>query len=214
MHQKSQTHKNLALFDFDGTLCKKDSFSRFFFFALSKGHIMQRGIKILPWIMAYYLRQYPAHLMRPKLFHAMLSHVACSPLENIAVQYAQSLLQQQLDPHLYQQLLQHQALGDDVVLVSASIDIYLKPIAQALAIDLICTETEIQQQHYSGRYLSADCSGQQKKIRILQQYDLSNYQSIYAYGNSEEDLAMLTLADFPYLVSKANHALPQLKIHG
>ncbi|MDU6055571.1 MAG: HAD-IB family hydrolase, partial [Acinetobacter junii] len=30
----------------------------------------------------------------------------------------------------------------------------------------------------------------------------SNYQHIYAYGNSEEDLEMLSIADFTYMVGE------------
>jgi hydroxymethylpyrimidine pyrophosphatase-like HAD family hydrolase len=43
-----------------------------------------------------------------------------------------------------------------------------------------------------------------KKIRIQQQYNLDDYQYIYAYGNSEEDLEMLSLADYPYMMGTEN----------
>ncbi|RSP49938.1 HAD-IB family hydrolase, partial [Acinetobacter baumannii] len=50
--ETNKTIKNLALFDFDGTLCSKDSFTGFIFYALSKRHIVKQGLKILPWIQA------------------------------------------------------------------------------------------------------------------------------------------------------------------
>jgi len=69
MYATSEKNKtiNLALFDFDGTLCTKDSFTGFIFYTLSKRHIMRKGLKILPWIQAYYLKLYPADAMRAKL---------------------------------------------------------------------------------------------------------------------------------------------------
>jgi len=73
MHEQNKAFKNLALFDFDGTLCTKDSFTGFIFYSLSKRHIVRRGLKILPWIQGYYLNLYPAHAMRPKLYRAMFS---------------------------------------------------------------------------------------------------------------------------------------------
>ncbi len=208
MYATSQKNKNLALFDFDGTLCTKDSFTGFIFYALSKRHIVKQGIKILPWIQAYYLNIYPAHAMRSKLFRAMFSNVDVVELQHIAQEYATSLISQ-LNPGLLKQLKQHQALGDDVVLVSASIDIYLKPICDLLDIDLICTQTEIINDVYTGQYLTPDCSSEQKRKRILENYDLDDYALIYAYGNSQEDQEMLAMANHAYMVG-VNQTMPAL----
>lgn len=148
MYAKSKKHKNLALFDFDGTLCTKDSFTGFIFFALSKKHIFKQGVKILPWIQAYYLKAYPAHAMRPKLFHAMFKNSNVSEIDSIAKEYAQYITKK-FHPELLTRLKDHQALGDDVVLVSATVDVYLKYIAKNLRINFICTETEIINQRYT-----------------------------------------------------------------
>ena len=203
MHAKSETHKtlNLALFDFDGTLYPRDSFTGFIFFALSKRHIVKRGLKILPWIQAYYLRLYPAHAMRPRLFQSMFKDISVDVVEQLAHEYALKLIKR-LDQDLLQQLQQHQQRGDHIVLVSASVDLYLTPICEFLNIELICTQTEIKDGLLTGRYRSEDCSREQKKLRILQQYNLADYQAIYAYGNSEEDLDMLSLADYHYMVGR------------
>ena len=208
MYATGKKNVNLALFDFDGTLCKKDSFTGFIFYALSKRHIVRQGIKILPWIQAYYLKIYPADAMRPKLFKAMFKDADALEIQEIAEEYAHRILEQ-LEPALYQQLLQHQSLGDEVVLVSASVDVYLKTVCKLLNIKLICTETEIIAGRYSGVYSTADCSCEQKRLSVLQQYDLDQYHKIYAYGNSEEDLQLLSLADFPYMVGETAQ-LPEL----
>ncbi|MCH7314331.1 HAD-IB family hydrolase [Acinetobacter sp. ANC 3882] len=211
MHAKSETHKtlNLALFDFDGTLYPRDSFTGFIFFALSKRHIIKRGLKILPWIQAYYLRLYPAHAMRPRLFETMFKDIPADVVEKLAQEYAQKLLKK-LDQDLLSQLQQHQQRGDHIVLVSASVDLYLAPICEFLNIDLICTQTEAQDGLLTGSYSSEDCSCEQKKIRILQNYNLDDYHAIYAYGNSEEDLDMLSLADHAYMMGEEK-VLPPLE---
>lgn len=211
MYATGETHKNLALFDFDGTLCKKDSFTGFIFYALSKRHIVKQGLKLLPWIQAYYLNVYPAHAMRPKLFYGMFKDTDYAEIQKIAEEYAQQLIQE-LDPKFMQQLQLHQALGHDVVLVSASIDLYLKPLCQLLGIDLICTETEVHESRLTGHYQSADCSRMEKKKRISLQYPIAEYASIYAYGNSEEDLEMFSLAQYTYMVGR-DQKLPALPAH-
>ncbi|MGE8563234.1 MAG: HAD-IB family hydrolase [Acinetobacter bohemicus] len=208
MYATSKKNKNLALFDFDGTLCTKDSFTGFIFYALSKRHIVKQGIKILPWIQAYYLNAYPAHAMRSKLFNAMFTHADALELQQVALEYATSLMSQ-LNPALLKQLKQHQALGHDVVLVSASVDIYLEPVCHLLNIALICTQTEKINNLYTGQYTTPDCSSEQKRQRILENYSLDDYAVIYAYGNSREDNEMLALAHHAYMIG-VNKTLPPL----
>jgi len=211
MYATGKKNKNLALFDFDGTLCKKDSFTGFIFYALSKRHIFKQGIKILPWIQAYYLNVYSAPAMRSRLFRAMFSNANALELQQMAREYATSLMSQ-LNRPLLKQLKQHQALGDDVVLVSASVDVYLKHVCELLNIDLICTHTEQINNIYTGQYTTPDCSSEQKRQRILERYHLADYAVIYAYGNSHEDQEMLALADHGYMVGGSDH-LPNILNH-
>lgn len=109
------------------------------------------------------------------------------------------------------QFKKHQALGHDIVLVSASLDLYLQPICQALGIGLICTQTEHKDALLTGLYASPDCSREQKALRIQAEIQLSEYAEIYAYGNSEEDLAMLALADHTFMVGQ-DKTLPLLHL--
>ena len=208
MHAQGKTHQALALFDFDGTLCKRDSFTGFMFFAHSKMHVIRRGVFVLPWILTYYLKRYPAHLMRPKLYRALFKNCDAEQMHRIAQQYADQLLHH-FDLEVYKQLRQHQQRGDRVILVSASLDLYLAPLCQALNIELLCTQVEVQNQRLSGAYSSADCSNAEKVKRIHAYCDLAQYHTIYAYGNSPEDQAMLNLADYAYLHGQTN-GLPTL----
>ncbi|MEG2264245.1 MAG: HAD-IB family phosphatase [Acinetobacter sp.] len=210
MHAQNQESKTLALFDFDGTLYLHDSFTGFIFYALRKRHIVKRGLQILPWIQAYYLKLYPAHRMRPKLYASMFKNSDAEEILQLAQDYAQKLILK-LNPKLLEQLIQHQELGHKVVLVSASLDLYLKPVCSYLNIDLICSEVEIKAGKTTGFYQTPDCSNQQKKSRILEKYKLQDYAEIYAYGNSEEDEEMLSLADQRYLEGHDKH-LPKINI--
>ena len=211
MHAQNQEPKTLALFDFDGTLYPHDSFTGFIFYALRKRHIVKRGLQILPWIQAYYLNLYPAHRMRPKLYASMFKESNAEEILQLAQEYAATLITK-LDPALFNQLKQHQQLDHNVVLVSASVDLYLKPVCRYLNIDLICSEVEIKAGKMTGFYQTSDCSNEQKKIRILEKYNLENYAEIYAYGNSEEDEEMLSLATYPYMVG-TDQALPEVTLY-
>jgi HAD superfamily hydrolase (TIGR01490 family) len=201
MYATRQTYQNLALFDFDGTLCCQDSFTGFIFYALKKHHIMRQGLKILPQIQAYYLKRYPADQMRATLFYQMFRQQNAHNIQTLAVEYAHTLIAQ-LDSQMLIRLKAHQAQGDQVALVSASLDLYLKPVCEILGIDLICTQPQIIQGKFTGLYQTPDCSAAQKSLRVQAQYALDQFTYIYAYGNSHEDEALLALADYPFMVGR------------
>ncbi|ANF81583.1 phosphoserine phosphatase [Acinetobacter sp. NCu2D-2] len=208
MHASHSQNETLALFDFDGTLYPHDSFTGFIFYTLSKRHIIRRGIPILPWILAYYAKLYPAHKMRPKLYQAMFKGITVKDISIKRQHYVLKLLQN-LHPELLKQLLQHQAQHHRVVLVSATVDLYLKDVAEQLGIDVICSKVEVKSGILTGRYTTEDCSNTHKKQRIIQQFSLEQLQTIYAYGNSHEDLEMLSLSHQPYMVGQTKD-LPRI----
>lgn len=201
MYAQNQKSEALALFDFDGTLYPHDSFTGFIFYVLKKRHIVWRGLKVLPWILAYYLKLYPAPRMRSKLYSAMFKGCDLKAIQPLALQYTNQVLKN-LDPALFKQLKKHQQLGHKVVLVSATIDLYLKMIAKALNIELICSKVEIKNGKLTGRYLTPDCSRMQKKSRVMEAINLADFKMIYAYGNSEEDLEMICLGQYSYMVGQ------------
>ncbi|MCF9045379.1 HAD-IB family hydrolase [Acinetobacter nectaris] len=205
---KNMKKNSLALFDFDGTLYLRDSFTRFIFYVLKSRYVFKKGVALIPWVQKYYLNLYPAPKMRKKLFYTMFEGFDSAHVEADGKNYAKTLLAD-LNPILWAQLKQHQELGHRVVLVSASIDLYLKPLCDLLGIDLICTKTEVMNGHLTGLYISEDCSGEEKKIQVLKSYPRDEYGSIYAYGNTHEDLAMLSIADFPFMVGE-DEILPAL----
>ncbi|SDB87678.1 HAD-superfamily subfamily IB hydrolase, TIGR01490 [Acinetobacter boissieri] len=190
--------KSLALFDFDGTLYLKDSFTGFIFYTFKARYVLKTGLSILPWINHYYLGLYSADKMRKKLFYNMFSGQSLDHVQHDAMSYT-DVLQKYLNPQLLAQLKQHQALGHDVVIVSASVDIYLKPLCDRLKVDLISSEVDSKNGQLTGFYKTPDCSGLEKKRRVEQRYDLNTYSQIYAYGNTLEDVAMLSLATQPYM---------------
>lgn len=87
-----------------------------------------------------------------------------------------------------QRIAWHQARGDTVVVVSASLDVYLRPWCQQHNLELLCSEVEFQNGAATGKYQGGDCSGLAKKARILANYALTDYEAIFA--------ALLNKSDF------------------
>ena len=94
------------------------------------------------------------------------------------------------------------------MVVSASLDAYLVPWCRPLGLDLICTELEISDGRLTGRYVQGDCWGDEKVRRIRERLTLDDYDTVYAYGDTEDDRAMLDLADRKYFRWQEVHEVP------
>lgn len=198
--ETTKTHPNiLVLFDFDGTLCKTDSYSAFLKYIVPKRQFYWRCCRLLPQIIGYYLGYYPAHLLRPKLTRQILNGLTIAHLNTKLPTYMTQVLAQ-LNPEVYARLQWHQQQQHEIFIVSAGLNIYLEAIAQALDVQLICSELKTHPFILTGEYQTADCSNLEKVTRIKQRLSLKNFDYIYAYGNSIEDYEMLQIAHHAYLI--------------
>lgn len=198
----------LALFDFDGTLCKQDSFTGFMQNTVSKKYFYRKCILIFPQIIAYYIGLYPANKMRPLLFQTIFKNKNTHQIFSSGQRYANYLVKHCLNVEVLERLKWHQQQQHQIVIVSASLDVYLTSVAQLLKVDLICTQIEQNQHILTGQYQSADCSSEEKVRRLKEYYHLDTFKKIYAYGNSQEDLQMLQLATDAYWVNQKHQLHP------
>lgn len=108
--------------------------------------------------------------------------------------YATETLPALIRPAALERIVWHQRRGDQVVVVSASLDVYLEPWCRALGVDVICTQLEAADGRLTGKYFQGDCCGADKTRRIRERYRLADYATIYAYGDTEDDRQMLDMA--------------------
>ncbi|WP_196157520.1 HAD family hydrolase [Reinekea sp. G2M2-21] len=188
---------NLALFDFDGTLTSKDSFTPFLFYATPKKRLWLGRLLLAPVVAAYKLGIVPASVMRPFTVYFCFRGLHQKQLDKLGERYAKQHIPSILRPKAMEQLRWHQSRGDHIVVVSASLDTYLRPWCRAMKVDLICSTLARQGDYYTGKYQQGDCSHQQKSKRLRAAVNLKNYRDIYAYGDTPEDQAMLDLATIP-----------------
>ena len=92
----------------------------------------------------------------------------------------------------------HKQRGDTVVVVSASLDVYLSAWCRSLGLDLICSELDDRDGVLTGRYRFGDCTGAEKARRVVERYDISRYAVVHAYGDTSEDRALLALGHRRY----------------
>ncbi len=189
---------NIALFDFDGTITNRDMFTDFLYFAISKKRLFFGKVILAPQIVAYKLGILSGSKIRQKIVRVGFFGRDKKDLINIAENFSKNEIDKFLRTNAMDKLNWHKAQGDKIVIVSASLDLYLKDWCNRHGVDLICSRLEAKNNRFTGRYLGKDCSAEQKARLIKDKYDLSKFKKVYAYGDTKEDLAMLELADESY----------------
>lgn len=89
---------------------------------------------------------------------------------------------------------EHQNQGVEVVVVSASAAQWVLPWTKKMNIQLISSKLAEDGQRISGKLEGKNCNGDQKVIRIREEFNLDIYETIFCYGDSKGDHPMLELA--------------------
>ncbi|KRG73249.1 phosphotransferase [Stenotrophomonas chelatiphaga] len=183
----------LALFDFDHTITNADSYSRFLRRVATPEQRARAWWLVGPWLAAYRLRLITAARIRARVTALVFNGRHADDIALLASGYARDALPAMVRPEMLEQIRWHQAQGHTVAVVSASIDLYLRPWCEQHGLQLICNQLEAREGRLTGHYTGGDC-GPGKVARIRQRFDLSRYTRIHAYGDSPEDRPMLALA--------------------
>lgn len=185
---------NLALFDFDGTITDRDTFTQFILFATPKNKLRFGRLALLPITIKYKLGMAKGHQIRKKILRFAFKGMNENSLRAKGKIYAEQHLPNYLRPKAMQRIQWHKDRGDTVTIVSASLDIYLAPWCKTHGIELICTKVDTKDGIITGFSKQGDCSSQQKRRLVQARYNLIEYDSIYAYGDTPEDNELLTMA--------------------
>jgi phosphatidylglycerophosphatase C len=189
---------DLALFDFDGTITVKGTYPGFVRAAVRPARKLVGGIVLSPLVAAY-----RARLISDRLIRRAISRVGFAGDEPTRVQkegarYASEVLPGLIRPAARERLAWHKGRGDRIVVVSASLDAYLEPWCREEGVEVICTQLEVVGGRLTGRYRGGDCTREEKARRVRERYALDDYDTVYAYGDSEEDLQLLEIAGRRY----------------
>ena len=188
----------VAFFDFDGTLTYRDTLLPFLRMLRGQPRFFLDLLTVSPWLTGYGLRLVKNDKAKQILLKQSLSCYTIDELEKHGKQFAEQYLPGMIRPDVFERLQMHQHNGDLCVLVSASLDIYLKPWISDNDIDYFITsslETGADCK-VTGQLDGGNCYGDEKvkRMRDLIQ-EIGIPAKTYAYGNSRGDIPMLKFVD-------------------
>lgn len=186
---------NLALFDFDGTITHSDTFTAFVKGAVSARQQRWGRFVLAPSVMGYRMGLVKATTIRQRLIKFAFKNVTSAWLDALGRDHAQNYLPTVVRAEAVERIEWHKQRGDRIVVVSASLEVYLKPWCEAMGIELIAVQLETVDGRLTGNYIDGDCTGLAKAERVKNHLELSVYDTVFAYGDTAEDRALLDLAD-------------------
>lgn len=189
---------NIAFFDFDGTITFSDTFTPFIYRSVDEKTLRRGKLRLLPYILAYKMGALSGSVLRKKVVRIALAGKSEAELKNAGLFYSKTEIPSLLREDAMNKINWHKSQGDTVVVVSASLDLYLKPWCEQNGLELLCSEVAFLGGKATGNYKQGDCSARLKKTKIIDNYDLSSYKDVYAYGDTKEDLDMLSLASIKF----------------
>lgn len=191
---------DVAAFDFDGTLTNGGSVFDFLTVISGRQAVFRATAALAPRLAhAALVGGTVADTTKEELFTRVLGGVDADYLDQVGAEFAAIHLAAHIRPTVRRRLDWHRGRGDRVVVVSASLDAYVRVAAERLAADgAIATRLEVDGAgRLTGRYDGGNCRGEEKirRLRLWMADGGLEGARLWAYGNSRGDLRMLRSAD-------------------
>jgi HAD superfamily hydrolase (TIGR01490 family) len=186
--------KEIAFFDFDGTITTKDTYLEFIKFSKGTLRFLTGFMLYSPLLVGYVLKLVPNQLMKEKVFRYYFKNTPLDRFQEWCDAFATQKVPALIRPKALEELKKLQQSGTTVVIVSASFGNWIQKWASDNNFQLIATKPQVQNGRLTGAIDGKNCHGDEKVRRIRENYALQQYDTIYAYGDTSGDKPMLALA--------------------
>lgn len=198
--------REVAVFDFDGTLTRHDSFLPFVLFLVPAPRLLAGFGVAAPSLLGYAVRVVPNWRAKEALLRGTVRGMVESDLLAAGARFAAARLPRLLRQGALAAVDSHRRRGRRLVLVSASLEAYLRPWGAAVGFDdVLATRLETEEGRLTGRLLGRNCYGEEKVARLQDLLGDISGHVIHAYGDSRGDRELLEIATYPHY-RELNHS--------
>ena len=194
-------NNDIAVFDLDGTITKKDTYIEFIKF-FRGNFAYYYGIFILSkYIFLFYMKIYSNDKLKEKFFTYFFKGFRASDVEKKGIEFSENVLPSLCFSSAINILNWHKEKKHDILILTASSDIWLEHWCTKNGFRLICTKFEKIDNVFTGKINGLNCFGIQKKVLLEEFLKNNNYTSSFGYGDSLSDKYFLELVNHPYLMA-------------
>ncbi|MBI3481020.1 MAG: HAD family hydrolase [Nitrosomonadales bacterium] len=190
----------VAAFDFDGTLTRRDTLLPFLLHTLGAWAVARDALLLSPTLAGYALGLIDNGIAKERVLIRCLGGMRMADLQQLGERFAADVLPALLRDEAMQRLSWHKQQGHRCVVISASLELYVRPWALKAGFDdVAATHLEIRGDGYiTGKLSGANCFGSEKVRRLEALCGGTGAYTLYAYGDSRGDKELLSAADHAY----------------
>ena len=190
----------VAAFDFDGTLTRRDTLLPFLCHVFGATTVMRHALVLAPTLAAYCLGMIRNDIAKERVFVQTIGGLAIDKLRDQAAQFSEHKLPGLIRPEAMRRFDWHKKQGHRCIIISASLDLYVKPWAiQAGFDEVLASRLEmLADDRITGKLLGENCFGAEKVRRLEALLGARSSYTLYAYGDSRGDKELLATADYAF----------------
>lgn len=186
--------KKLYLFDFDGTLTYKDTMFMYLkFYNPSKFYF--QFIKHIPLFVLLKLKLADAEKVKKSFITSILKGESRTKIEKKSQSFFEKYQDEIFRVNALEFINNIDRTQTESYIVSASLDIWVKPFAEKLEMKLLSTRAEFKNDIFTGNFIGKNCNGPEKVKRIIETVNERKFDKIIAFGDTSGDREMLSWAD-------------------
>lgn len=187
--------RTVAAFDFDGTITRSDTLLPFLRKSAGQGRTARALLALSLRTTVSMGTAGSRDAAKEELLRRLLTGVPVGTLEAQAESFAAHLVANRLRPETLERIETHRAAGHELVVVSASPELYVAPVARRLGFAAtVATRLEVGGDgRLTGRLVGPNCRGPEK-VRRLKEWLGDETCAVVAYGDSRGDRELLAFA--------------------
>lgn len=186
--------KKLYLFDFDGTLTYKDTMFLYLkFYNPSKFRV--QFVKHIPLFVLLKLNLADAEKVKKSFVGSILKGQSQKKIEEKSKAFFETEYPSVFRENALSFIQNIDRQTTESLIVSASLDIWVKPFADKLKMKLLATEAEFVNGFFTGNFTTPNCNGIEKVNRIKTEISGQKFDKKIAFGDTSGDKPMLNFAD-------------------
>jgi phosphatidylglycerophosphatase C len=198
----------VAAFDFDGTLTRRDTLLPFLVEVVGRARVARALASDAARLSAMTVGRADRDAAKAALVARLLTGMDHNDLTERGRVFAARVVDRDLRDATIARLHWHANEGHELVIVSASLDVYLHEVAQRLGVGaVLCTTLEVADGRVTGALQGGNCRGPEKAARLVRHLEPAGDGGVrtvklWAYGDSGGDRELLAMADHPVRVTR------------
>jgi phosphoserine phosphatase len=185
-------NENIAFFDFDKTIIKKDTLRPF---ALYISRIKNNSVLFYVFILFFLffkLRLLSNKKLKNVFLKLFFDGYSLEELKELILKFEDSFVRNNLNHNVFLQFINYIESGNKVFVISSNLEIFLKHLTILRNANIIATEVQYSRENNTYKLQGNVCRGSEKIKRLKWMFGDLIFEEAMFYGDKEDKLLLKT----------------------